>query len=55
MTLWHGGSIVIAVLEEVMSRTTRRRAVRAVAPVAGLLAAGLLKESLIQKKKVKSQ
>ncbi len=42
MTLWHGGSIVIAVLEEVMSRTTRRRAVRAVAPVAGLLAAGLL-------------
>ena len=42
MTLWHGGSVVIAVLEEVMSRTTRRRAVRAVAPVAGLLAAGLL-------------
>jgi len=45
MTALHGGvkTVIVIVLEgNPMNRTTRARAVRSVAPVAGLLAAGLL-------------
>ncbi len=44
MTALHGGVIAVFFIPEgnLMNRTTRARAVRSVAPVAGLLAAGLL-------------
>jgi hypothetical protein len=44
MTALHGGVIAVFFFPEgnLMNRTTRARAVRSVAPVAGLLAAGLL-------------